>query len=221
MYKNNNQPSHHLTPPSHKMLLECFLFSWWTLPTRIDLEGNCLSPSTPSGDQSGTANHLVEIGPLELNTEEVGPTNCYWVDFGFSIKISFWRMLIICANMHWAQLSQKSSFGLFLCFLSDEGSGLGILSGFIVAVVFYSLRYFSQALELPFPFSSLLYSPPPHAPPHTSKKPREIDKQQDRGNWAILFLLREPHFAAFIWKLSFSTSLGKSSHRPVTPKCLC
>lgn len=60
-----------------------------------------------------------------------------------------------------------------------------------------------------------------HAPPHTSKKPREIDKQQDRGNWAILFLLREPHFAAFIWKLSFSTSLGKSSHRPVTPKCLC
>lgn len=80
---------------------------------------------------------------------------------------------------------------------------------------------FSQTLELHFLPPSPLPTVSPLPTPPSPQKPREIDKQQDRGNWAILFLLWEAHFAAFIWKLSFSTSLGMHSHRPMTPKCLC
>ena len=112
-----------------------------------------------------------------------------------------------------------ASFGLSLC-SSEADSGLRdavwvhCSSWFFIlcdvcSQTLVSLTCFSH-------FSPCLFLPDP-----TSRKPREIDKQQDRGNWAILFLLRELYFAAFIWKLSFSTSLGKSSHRPMTPKCLC
>lgn len=104
----------------------------------------------------------------------------------------------------------------------------GMMHGFMVPVDFSFHEVFSVTWVACFhpPSTSLPSSLPPClslpcALLPSPRKPREIDKQQDRGNWAILFLLWEAHFAAFIWKLSFSTSLGMSSYRPMTPKCLC
>lgn len=127
----------------------------------------------------------------------MGPVNSYWTDFWDSFKIQFWRILVILTFILQAHLFQKHClfwiFSLFFRCREWLGECCVVL---LWLSVFHSLRCF-QTLELLtcfFPTSlpsclSLLAFPP-------SRKPREIDKQQDRGNWAILFLLREPHFAA-------------------------
>jgi hypothetical protein len=97
-----------------------------------------------------------------------------------------------------------------------------MMHGFMVTVDFSFLEVFSVK------HLSCWHPPPSSLPPCLSlptpllsQKTKGNWQAAEQGNWAILFLLWEAHFAAFIWKLSFSTSLGMSSHRPVTPKCLC
>lgn len=180
-------------------------------------------PSTQGEDQSGTANDLV-TNWTTLVKHWIGGASKQLLNSFLWIHQNPLLKNACRLGLHplSTPLSETLPLLLFLFILLMQTVAWGMLCGFIVAVGFSYSEIFSVkhlSCSLLFPLLSLLVSPPLFLP--LSRKPREIDKQQDRGNWAILFLLREPHFAAFIWKLSFSTSLGKSSHRPVTPKCLC
>lgn len=155
-----------------------------------------------------------ELDPFGWTLEASKQLSSWFGEFYWN----FWRRLVILTL--WAHIFQKHclfwSFSLFFrCRQWPEGHAVYRGCWFFILWLF-SVKYLSCSLAVS---PSLPISPCWLLPPQ--EKPREIDKQLDRGNWAILFLLWEPRFAAFIWKLSFSTSLGKSSHRPVTPKCLC
>lgn len=138
-------------------------------------------------------------------------------------------MLLMSTFLLFSHLFRKHrlsrSFPCSVFVLLTQMVAWGMLCGFYGGCWFFSfseiflLKHLSCSLAFTPSLPTLSLLTPCSSP--TSEKPREIDKQQDRGNWAILFLLWEPHIAAFIWKLSFSTSLGKTSHRPVTCKCLC
>lgn len=189
-------------------------------------KGDLLSPCTQSEDQSGTVNNVMKNGytPLEHLTGGASKQLSNW--FLWFHQNSFLKnacCLGVCPLS--PPLSETVPLLVFPFVFVMQIVASGRPCGFIGCWFSILSDVFSQTLELLtwfFHFSPSLSLPPCFSrPPSPPGKPREIDKQQDRGNWAILFLLWEPYFAAFIWKLSFSTSLGKSSHRPVTPKCLC
>lgn len=85
---------------------------------------------------------------------------------------------------------------------------------------FHSLRYFQSNAWVAHLLShfSLLSLPPCFS---FLKKTKGNWQAAGQGKLSYIISPLGTSLCCRIWKLSFSTSLGKSFHRPVTPKCLC
>lgn len=113
-----------------------------------------------------------------------------------------------------------ASFGYSLCSLDAE-SGWGDAVWFYCGCRFFILWDVFKHLSCSLAFF--------HFSPFLSLSPCFSPIKKTKGNWQAarqgkLSYIISPwgtSLCCLIWKLSFSTSLGKSSHRPVTPKCLC
>lgn len=131
-------------------------------------------------------------------------------------------MLVILTFILWVCTSFKNtaSFGFSLCsFEADSGLG-GAVWFYCGCWVFILWDIFSQTLELLTCFSHffLLSLPPCFS---FLKKTKGNWQAAGQGKLSYIISPLGTSLCCRIWKLSFSTSLGKSFHRPVTPKCLC
>lgn len=121
----------------------------------------------------------------------------------------------------WPSSSEPSSFrntaspGLSLC-SSEADSGRRDAVWVHGSCWFFILWDVCSVAYLLFPLLSLLAPPWPHL-----KKTKGNWQAAGQGELSYMISPWGTLLCAFIWKLSFSTSLGNSSHRPVTPKCLC
>lgn len=129
-------------------------------------------------------------------------------------------MLVIFTLSLWVHLLQKHYlfwvFSLFFRARQWPGECCVVL---LWLWVFHSLRCF-QTLEL---FTCFVHFSPLSLPPCLSLLKKTKGNWQAAGQGKLSYIISPSgtSLCCLIWKLSFSTSLGKGSHRPVTPKCLC